>query len=147
MALLNWNAGYCTGNTRIDDDHRALFERINDFHYAWQQNRDRKDIARVLDRLVEYAEEHFAREEEIMRVCRYPGLARHQAAHEALSAQIFVLQGHFAEGRIRIDRDAVDFLRGWLVDHILAEDMTFSAYVESGAEPSARQPVSDIDAV
>ncbi len=32
MALLNWKADYCTGNAKIDDDHRTLFERINDFH-------------------------------------------------------------------------------------------------------------------
>ena len=72
MALLNWKADYCTGNAKIDDDHCNLFERINDFHFAWQSSRDRKDIARVLNRLVEYAEEHFAREEEIMRASCYP---------------------------------------------------------------------------
>lgn len=147
MALLNWKADYCTGNARIDDDHRALFDRINDFHYAWQQNRDRKDIARVLNRLVEYAEEHFAREEEIMRASAYPGLARHQAIHEALFEQIFVLQGHFEEGRIRIDRDAMDFLRAWMVDHIVGEDMKFSAYVERGKEPASARQASDIDVV
>ena len=47
MALLNWKADYRTGNAKIDDDHRTLFERINDFHYAWEHKRDRKDIARV----------------------------------------------------------------------------------------------------
>lgn len=147
MALLNWKADYCTGNAKIDEDHRALFERVNDFHFAWQQNRDRKDIARVLNRLVEYAEEHFAREEEIMRVSGYPGLARHQAIHEALFEQIFVLQGHFEDGRIRIDRDTVDFLRGWLVDHIVGEDMKFAAYVESGDEPAPARQASEIDVV
>ena len=30
MALLNWKADYCTGNVKIDDDHRTLFERINE---------------------------------------------------------------------------------------------------------------------
>ena len=87
MALLNWKADYCTGNVKIDDDHRTLFERINDFHYAWEHKRDRKDIARVLNRLVEYAEEHFAREEGIMHAAGYPGLARHQAISRPCSSR------------------------------------------------------------
>lgn len=101
----------------------------------------------MLNRLVEYAEEHFAREEEIMRASGYPGLARHHAIHEALFEQIFVLQGHFEDGRIRIDRDAVDFLRGWLVDHIVGEDMKFSAYVEGGVDPAPASRAIDIDVV
>ncbi len=101
----------------------------------------------MLNRLVEYAEEHFAREEGIMHASGYPGLARHHAIHEALFEQIFVLQGHFEDGRIRIDRDTVDFLRGWLVDHIVGEDMKFAAYVESGDEPAPARQASDIDVV
>ena len=58
-----------------------------------------------------------------------------------------MLQGHFEDGRIRIDRDTVDFLRGWLVDHIVGEDMKFAAYVESGDEPAPARQASDIDVV
>ena len=58
-----------------------------------------------------------------------------------------MLQGHFEDGRIRIDRDAVDFLRGWLVDHIVGEDMKFSAYVEGGVDPAPASRAIDIDVV
>lgn len=138
MALLDWKADYRTGQLRIDDDHRELFDRINDFHHAWLHDRDRREIARLLERLIQGTEEHFAREEEIMRACGYPGLQAHTAAHEALLAQIFVLQEHFTEGRIGIDEDAVEFLRGWLAEHILAADLKFARHLDG--EPAEQPP-------
>lgn len=147
MALLDWKADYHTGQMRIDDDHRALFDCINDFHHAWLHDRDRREIARLLGRLIQGAEEHFAREEEIMRVRGYPGLRAHAAAHEALLGQIFALQGHFEEGRIGIDEDAVEFLRGWLVDHILAADLKFARHPDGEPAGQASRKAVDIDAV
>jgi hemerythrin len=130
MALLKWTPEYRIGIGRIDDDHKYLFELINDFHCAQTQHRERKEIARILNRLAEYAEEHFAREEHIMREHGYPGVDRHEMVHAELFELLFVLQQHFEEGRIQIERDTIEFLRSWLVEHIAIEDMAFSRFMD-----------------
>ena len=52
MALLSWNDQYLIGQPTIDDEHKTLFRLINDFHTHWSENRDRKDVARVLNQLI-----------------------------------------------------------------------------------------------
>ncbi|MBI4989058.1 MAG: hemerythrin family protein [Rhodocyclales bacterium] len=133
MALLNWNRGYLTGNARIDSDHQHLFELINSFHYAFIQNRDRTDILRILNGLVQYAEEHFQREETMMADRGYPKLEAHQRIHADLFETIFQLQAKLEEASVKMEKETVDFLRHWLTDHIAEHDTEFARFL---AEPA-----------
>jgi hemerythrin len=133
MALLNWNRGYLTGNTRIDSDHQHLFDLINSFHYAFIQNRDRLGILRILNGLVRYAEEHFQREEAMMADRGYPELEAHQRIHADLFETIFQLQTKLEEASVKMEKETVDFLRHWLTDHIAEHDTAFARFL---AEPA-----------
>jgi len=132
VALLNWNDSYSLGNAQIDADHRRLFDLINDFHYAFILNHDRSEIARMLNALVRYSQEHFEREEHMMAERGYPGLEKHQAEHVALFETVFDLQGKFERRELRMEKETVDFLRRWLVDHIADHDSKFAQFLVHG---------------
>lgn len=129
VALLNWNDGYTLGNAQIDADHRHLFELINDFHYAFTLNHDRAEIARMLNTLIRYAEEHFQREEGMMAERNYPGLEKHKAEHVDLVETVFTLQSKFESQELKMEKETVDFLRHWLTDHIADEDTKFARFM------------------
>ncbi len=129
MALLNWNSNYSVGDARIDADHRHLFDLINEFHYVFLQNHDRKEIARVLNNLVKYCEEHFQREERLMSEHGYPGLAEHQTIHAELFETLFTLQSKFEDGSVKMEKETIEFLRHWLIDHIADHDMKFGRFL------------------
>jgi hemerythrin-like metal-binding protein len=133
MALLNWNRGYLIGNAQIDSDHQHLFDLINSFHYAFIQNRDRLGILRILNGLVQYAEEHFQREEAMMADRGYPELEAHQQIHAGLFETIFQLQTKLEEASVKMEKETVDFLRHWLTDHIAEHDTAFARFL---AEPA-----------
>ena len=139
MAFLNWSDEYLIGDETIDRDHRYLFELLNEFHYAHSQSGDRAQISRVLSRLIGYAEEHFQREELIMSSAGYPGLPEHHAAHEQLVDAIFELQVELESTAIRLERDTLRFMRSWLIEHILDQDMKFSRHLASLRGPPAEQ--------
>jgi len=129
VALLNWKSDYVVGNAQIDADHHHLFDLINEFHYVFSQNHNRIEIARVLNNLVKYCEEHFQREEALMSQHGYPGLAEHQAIHAELFETLFTLQSKFEDGSIKMEKETIEFLRHWLTDHIAEHDMKFGRFL------------------
>lgn len=89
MALLSWSPQYLIGNETIDSEHQELFRLVNAFHDHWMEQRERKEIAQVLNQLITYAQMHFQHEESIMQNCGYPQLADHQFIHESMIDTIF----------------------------------------------------------
>lgn len=129
MALLSWNDQYLIGQSTIDDEHKTLFRLINDFHTHWSENRDRKDVARVLNQLIQYGELHFQDEERIMAQEGYPELESHRAIHEKLIIEIFKLNEELADQSRLLERDITKFLKQWLVDHIVHNDYEFRNFL------------------
>ena len=129
MALLSWNDQYLIGQPTIDDEHKTLFRLINDFHTHWSENRDRKDIARVLNQLIQYGELHFQDEERIMAQEGYPELESHRRIHEKLIIEIFKLNEELADQSRLLERDITKFLKQWLVDHIVHNDYEFRNFL------------------
>lgn len=129
MALLSWNDQYLIGQSTIDEEHKTLFRLINDFHSYWLEKRDRKDIARVLNQLIQYGELHFQDEERIMAQEGYPGLESHRQIHEKLIDEIFKLNEELADQSRLLERDMTKFLKQWLVDHIVHSDYEFRNFL------------------
>lgn len=129
MALLSWNDQYLIGQATIDEEHKMLFRLINDFHSHWSEQRDRKDIARVLSQLIQYGELHFQDEERIMAQEGYPELESHRRIHEKLIEEIFKLNEELAGKSPLLERDITKFLKQWLVDHIVHNDYEFRNFL------------------
>lgn len=129
MALLSWSDQYLIGNDLIDAEHQELFRLINDFHTQWLQTRKQQTIVRVLNPLIIYAEMHFRHEETIMRDAGFPQLDAHMALHEAMIDTIFQLQKSYEEGSLRLEMDAMKFVKSWLLEHILKNDYRFRNFL------------------
>ena len=137
MAFLSWRDQYRVGVEHIDQEHRFLFDLINEFHNEYRGGADRRAMEQVFNRLVQYSEEHFRHEEETMLESEYPLHAEHCALHEALYMTIFRLSEELAAGSLRIDRDTHRFLRNWLVEHIIKHDLAFGDYFARRAKAMA----------
>ena len=133
MTFLSWRDDYVIGFDMIDAEHRYLFELINEFHDRHARGEAREDVVRVLNRLVAYAEQHFQHEEGLMRTSAYPGLESQLAQHEQLFSSVFALNDRLAKGALNIETDILRFLKGWLVGHIVKEDMQFGDFLQRRA--------------
>lgn len=129
MKLLSWQNDYSIGNETIDNDHKALFQLINEFYDAFIELRKRSDLRIILIQLVQYAEEHFQREERFMEQHAYPETERHHQIHNAMYETIFELNRRLESDPLPMDREAVIFLKHWLTDHILQEDKKVQAFM------------------
>lgn len=137
MALLSWSPQYLIGHETIDSEHQELFRLINTFHDQWINNREHREIAKVLNLLVTYAQKHFQHEEAIMQEHGYPQLSDHQHIHEIMVDHIFKLRQSLEAQDIRLEIDTMNFVRSWLVDHVANHDFLFRNFLARSKKAAA----------
>ncbi len=131
MTVLRWQSAMQLGIPAIDADHKKLVGLLNCLHYTVMAGDDRCGVASVLDELVDYTETHFAREEMLMERSDYPDFAAHRAAHRWLAEKMWERRQAFRAAPDEFDMHGFyDFLSGWLLQHVLGDDMKLRPYLE-----------------
>ena len=131
VTVLRWQPAMKLGIPGIDADHKTLVGLLNTLHYAMIAGDDRSGLGNVLKELVDYTHTHFAREEALMERSGYPELEAHQAIHRRIAA---AMEGHRATFLDEPDafdmEEFYDFVSGWLLHHVLGEDMKLKPYFQ-----------------
>jgi hemerythrin-like metal-binding protein len=128
--MFEWNPQYSVQIGSIDAQHQTLFRLAEELNTAMAAGRGKSALFRILDRLVQYTMVHFANEERLMRLHDYPGLAAHQAQHEALTKQVQQFQAEFNAGTTAITVELMYFLRDWLTGHIAGTDQKYVPFLK-----------------
>jgi hemerythrin len=131
-----WREALSVSNNLIDADHQHLLFLINTFEEIFTADRSIADLLTAIGELRDYTRTHFAREERIMLVLRYPRYDHHKLAHARLIEQLDLAAKPLRElGEVlaataaalpeEIRDSLVGLLRHWLLDHIMDEDMQY----------------------
>jgi len=128
--LIQWRRQFEIGVEEVDAEHRHLAHLVNSFYDLFRSGAGADKVYTVLNLLVQYVETHFQNEEGLMETGGYPELERHRALHDALTEQIFILNEQLAAGVARPTEATMEFLKKWLLDHILQEDKLIAAHFE-----------------
>jgi len=130
MGAIAWSEMMSVGVPILDADHKTLVGLINNLHRSLGDSKEYATLGSVLQALEEYAGCHFAREERVMEVCRYPSLAAHSRMHRRLSQQVCDLRGGYQRDQTAVRaRDCLNFLNKWLIEHICSSDMDYRSWV------------------
>ncbi|ARJ67420.1 hypothetical protein WV31_17990 [Magnetospirillum sp. ME-1] len=130
--MIEWSSRYETGIAEVDEDHRRLVDLINDLDAMLDGSGDLGRVGMIIDALVDYTDYHFTREERLMAASGYAEVDEHALSH----AQFGQFLGELVGGcMLEPSRDSAvrvnDYLREWLLDHILVEDMKFVPVVKT----------------
>lgn len=125
---IKWSEQMMTGIGEVDDDHHVLFELLNRSRQLLA-NEDTSDLIAILDELLDYTTYHFRHEELIMALCEYPHLENHKRVHSILINRTNQLIAEFNRGELKPTK-LLDFIRDWLLDHIMMMDKAISPYCE-----------------
>ncbi len=129
-----WREAMAVGNDTVDSEHKHLVELINNFEVAIGHGVDHKKVKRVLLGLVEYSAEHFRHEEQLQATIHYPFIISHQKAHrDLLKKLVSIVQGYInapPDRRDQMIRGVAEFLRSWLIDHIIEFDLRMKPFME-----------------
>lgn len=133
MAFIQWDKSFSVGTTALDADHRRLIEILNRIHDAWQTDPSKVELDQLFDELLDYTDGHFNREESKLAARDYPGLASHQIQHDRLRETVLAFRARHLAGNTpdALTEDMTNFLKTWLMDHILVEDMKYKSLFAS----------------
>ena len=135
MALITWGPRLETGIAIIDSQHKRLVEIINEFHEAVESGSEEEIKGALFDELVAYTETHFSVEEKLMANHEYENIEEHRREHRRFTDQINMDRYNFNAGAWSFDKRLMDYLRGWLVNHIAVSDQAYVPTLKrSGAE-------------
>ena len=130
MAVLRWQSAMQLGIPAIDADHKRLVALLNGLHYAVLAGEDHEGVGGTIEELVRYTEGHFAREEALMERSGYPGRYQHSLAHARIAERMREWHADYARAPAAFPMDRFyDFVSGWLLHHVLEEDMKLKPYV------------------
>jgi hemerythrin-like metal-binding protein len=117
--MFEWKTEYVVGICSIDSQHRRFFAIGRELYAAMSAGQGKSVLARILDRLVQYAAVHFAYEEHLMRWHKYPDFATHKAEHDALVKQVLAFQAEFNGGRTT------------MAEHIMGTDIAYVPFMNA----------------
>ncbi|MEQ1602420.1 MAG: hemerythrin family protein [Methylophilaceae bacterium] len=126
--IIPWDKSYEIGHELIDSQHRIFLMILNKLIKSIAQGVTKEYMFRTLMELKKYAEFHFISEENVMLDCGYLNVNQHQHIHSELLFEFTVLSDRVAQGRAEPD-EVVSFIKGWLLNHILHEDIQIAQYV------------------
>ena len=139
MPLIKWRDSYSVGVDKFDEEHKLLVDLINELFEVVRDKKNVNSLQDAIAKLIEYTRIHFADEEEAMEEVAYPYLEEHKEIHANLLQQVLEFQEELRSEKEELRTDFYKFLREWLTNHILDEDMKYSAYL-SQKEDSVIQP-------
>lgn len=129
--LVSWSDTFSIGLDEIDDQHKSLFDLINQIWDAIVARSEPQSVFALLDELEKYTVAHFAAEETFMRVTNYPNFDRHKEQHAIFVNRVAEEKKRaIAAGVLSID--LLHFLKDWLVQHILVLDKDYANFTRQG---------------
>ncbi|TGK51394.1 hemerythrin [Leptospira bouyouniensis] len=141
--IANWDEKYETKISEIDSQHKKLFRLINQIEIIYDENRDHlsnksKSLVDAVSELEDYTISHFLIEERVMELNQYPDLEAHKKQHDRFTDKILELKKRLTSGTLLTNdielnqffSELIGFLRLWLTNHILQEDMNYKPYIK-----------------
>lgn len=126
-----WDDSYSIGVDQIDQQHKRLFELINNLFIGIKTQDSSNAVEIALSGLVEYTQEHFATEEGLMDKHSYPGARAHAAEHSHLLRTIEAYIQKMQSGEPVSGMSLLTQLVEWLHSHMGATDTELGSFLNS----------------
>lgn len=139
MNRLEWDEAILTGDRRVDEQHRRIFELTKEFADVVRDGADRESTADALYALMRYAATHVSDEEALMERVGYPQLERQRTLHARFLRQTSDLADDFLSGRSVSGQPLLAHLVELWQEHICVEDRAVADHIR-GIAP-AEEPI------
>ncbi|MBF0323506.1 MAG: hemerythrin family protein [Alphaproteobacteria bacterium] len=133
MPLIVWDHSYSVGSPQLDADHQRFLDILGRVYDLWRQGQpDTVALNALFDELQSFTDEHFTREETALAAREYPVdlLLAHHEMHHDLKRRVVEFRTRHLSGQApdRLTDEMIRFLKHWLLDHIMNEDMKYRPF-------------------
>jgi len=133
-SLFKWKNDFSVGIKELDDQHKSFFEIINRLGETAGRNKGVEFVGPVLQELKEYSRHHFTEEENWLKIIGFPELHYQKQQHAFFIAQVTDLQDKYSRGDGNIPISTLEFIRDWLLSHILESDKKYGIFMREVRE-------------
>jgi hemerythrin len=123
-----WREEYAVNIEEMDNDHIEMMKVAETLYQLIDTNNQDKFLNR-LKQLVNLAQQHFQKEEELLKKNQYPDYSKHIKKHKRIMQEATDVIQKIQDNRYDIDDDFVNFLKDWILNHILTEDRKYGEYL------------------
>lgn len=135
MVMFEWTDDYSMKIPSIDAQHRKLVAMLNELYAGMMSNASQEAAAATLQGLTDYTVTHFAYEEKLFAEHGFPETDAHVQEHKALVNAVLDFKRKFEAGEASINMELMNFLKDWLIKHILGSDKRYSRFlIEKGVQ-------------
>lgn len=120
-----WEDRYSVGIIEIDDQHKKLFETMNELLDGLRRHISEQHLAKITRDLIEYKKQHFLTEEKYFDLFQYPDRDTHVAKHLEFSKRLEELNTSSIQFTVEYGYELVEFLESWFAEHVLYADQQY----------------------
>jgi hemerythrin len=129
MAVIEWCDNLSVGIGKIDEQHGNLIMMMGELDAAIRKNQAPDTVEDILINLFNYAQVHFATEEELFKTHKYPELESHKLEHQRFIAKVYDFKERFDANRPGVSLELLNFLSSWILNHIELTDKRYSGHL------------------
>lgn len=129
-----WKDKYELGVALIDNQHKELFQRVDDFMQSLRSstswgNKINK-VNETLEFMKNYVVEHFRDEEAYMQGIGYPDYAAHKELHTGMVEYVLKVESDYENSGFdeHLMQQFAGKLLAWLIHHVAASDQLVATY-------------------
>ena len=126
-----WSPLLSVGIDSIDAQHRVLLAYINQLSAMIARGQSASALADVIGGLESYTRLHFRHEERLFALHHWVEHEDHEHGHRHFEAQLRAFRERLDSGDGALARDVMRFLIAWLAEHILEDDVAYSAHLRA----------------
>lgn len=130
MELIKWSDDYSVGITEIDNQHKGLVIVINELFNLMSEGKAKGKLSEIFDHLTDYTKKHFQAEETMLIKYAYHEFDKHKNEHQNFISKLQELKLDFDKGKITISVEVLNFLKDWLLNHILISDKKYMGIIK-----------------
>lgn len=129
MNKWEWSEKYSVGVSSLDNQHRKLFELINQLIPLMDEDvsesQKRKVTKNILEKLSEYTIHHFEFEEALFNKFGFALSEEHQESHQKIYDNVTSMLEQFFENQTLKIEYIYHVLIDWIEEHVLSEDKKY----------------------
>lgn len=130
MVLMNWKDEYNTGIVEIDEQHKMMFDIINDLYNVMHASSETAGLDEILKQVINYADHHFILEESRFKEVGYEGAEAHLTEHQSYRDKINELVQEYGNDKKLLSFQLIDFLEDWWIEHVTDTDKEYVEYIK-----------------
>jgi hemerythrin len=128
---MDWTPDLSVGVEMIDEQHKELIRRMNDFYQSVKSD-DREKVFELLKFMSDYVTSHFREEEALQQKYNNPDYAEHRKLHQGFEKDVRQLEEDIRKNYTVATKSLVGMtLMNWLMLHIMRVDKKLGEYIRS----------------